>query len=107
MAVDLHGSDAVSRPDSPLGQGVGQPVYPFLKLAEGKPVILKDDGRPLRHDGAGDGQEFGGIHAVSDVWLTRGKSTTDAKVSGIQPCCNALEPDRASPLVMVLMVRVS
>ena len=62
VAVHLHHRHPVAGMHAQLGQRIGQPVDALGELFVVEFPPVEDDRRAVGDDGAGDGQQFGGVH---------------------------------------------
>ena len=62
--VDVHEGDALAGLEAQIREGVGESVDLVLEQVKGEAATFEDDGRSVGHNGAGDGEEFQGVHGV-------------------------------------------
>ena len=98
--IDVHEGDALSRLQAELGEGVGEAIDLTLQSLKGDASAFEDDGRPVRDDGGGDGEEFEDVHGVGRGYYSGLKwscQRTSADRVGIIDRGNREREDRDTP----------
>ena len=95
--VDVHEGDALAGLESQIREGVGEAVDSVLEPVKGEAATFEDDGRSVGHDGAGDGEEFQGVHGAGRGYYNPLEGSCQRGLAGGRAQVNKIPRGRAVP----------